>query len=310
MARPVRLFVAFLSLFAVLAFAASDSHARPLGGFSAGSRGMRTYTAPPSTRTAPNAAAPIQRSVTPRTAPTAGPGSGFFGRGLFGGFFGGFLGAGLLGMLLGYGLFGHVGGFASMLGLLLQLALIAFLARLVWNWWQRRQAPAYAGGPSGASLRNMFSPGLSSAAGAGPAGLSSSIQIGQSDYEAFERLLGEIETAYGAEDLEALQRRVTPEMLSYFADDLAANASRGVVNRVGDVKLLQGDLAEAWREGGTEYATVAMRFALTDQMIDRGSGRVVEENPSQATELWTFRRTAGGAWLLSAIQQGQAPSGA
>jgi predicted lipid-binding transport protein (Tim44 family) len=302
MSRPVRWFLVFLSLFAVLAFAAADSHARVGGGFGAGSRGSRTYTAPPSTRTAPNPAAPVQRSVTPRTAPSPAPGSGFFGRGLFGGFFGGFLGAGLLGMLLGYGLFGHVGGFASMLGLLLQVALIALVAKLIWNWWQRRQAPAYAG-PSGPSLRSMLSPGLSSAPGAAAAGSSGSVHIGPADYEAFERLLGEIQTAYGAEDLEGLRSRVTPEMLSYFAEDLAANASRGVANRVSNVKLFQGDLAEAWREGGTEYATVAMRFSLTDQMLDRASGRVVEEHPSEATELWTFRRTGGGAWLLSAIQQ-------
>ena len=65
-------------------------------------------------------------------------------------------------------------------------------------------------------------------------------------------------------------------MLSYFSEDLATNASRGVVNRISDVKLLQGDLAEAWREGDTDYATVAMRYSLNDQMVDRDSGRVVE----------------------------------
>jgi hypothetical protein len=53
---------------------------------------------------------------------------------------------------------------------------------------------------------------------------------------------------------------VTPETLSYFSEDLAQNASRGVINRVSDVKLLNGDLSEAWREGGTDYATVAMRY--------------------------------------------------
>ena len=36
-------------------------------------------------------------------------------------------------------------------------------------------------------------------------------------------------------------------MLSYFSEQLAGNASRGLINRVTDVKLLQGDLAEAWR---------------------------------------------------------------
>ena len=46
-------------------------------------------------------------------------------------------------------------------------------------------------------------------------------------------------------------------MLSYFAEELTQNASRGVVNKISDVKLLQGDLSEAWREGYDDYATVA-----------------------------------------------------
>jgi predicted lipid-binding transport protein (Tim44 family) len=46
-----------------------------------------------------------------------------------------------------------------------------------------------------------------------------------------------------------------------------------------------------------------MRYALTDRMVDRASGKVVEQGPSEATELWTFRRVRGGQWLLSAIQQ-------
>jgi predicted lipid-binding transport protein (Tim44 family) len=34
-------------------------------------------------------------------------------------------------------------------------------------------------------------------------------------YDAFERLLGDIQAAYSAEDLSALRAKVTPEMLSY-----------------------------------------------------------------------------------------------
>ena len=113
-----------------------------------------------------------------------------------------------------------------------------------------------------------------------------------------------MQAAYSAEDLGALRREVTPEMVSYFAEDLADNASRGVINRVTDVKLLQGDLAEAWHEGNADYATVAMRFALTDTLVDRASGKTVEGgSPSEVTELWTFMRARGGNWLLSAIQQ-------
>ena len=94
-----------------------------------------------------------------------------------------------------------------------------------------------------------------------------------------------------SEDLGALRSRVTPEMLSYYSEELARNASRGVVNQISDVKLLQGDLSEAWREGNDEYATVAMRYSLNDRIVDRddrqaGRGRL----PSEATELWTFRR--------------------
>ena len=77
-----------------------------------------------------------------------------------------------------------------------------------------------------------------------------------------------------------------------------------LVNRVTDVKLLQGDLAEAWREGDTDYATVAMKFALKDSMIERAGGHTVEGGePSEVTELWTFMRARGGNWMLSAIQQ-------
>ena len=115
---------------------------------------------------------------------------------------------------------------------------------------------------------------------------------------------GTVQAAYSAEDLNALRTKVTPEMLSYFSEQLAENASRGLVNKVTDVRLEQGDLAEAWREGGVDYATVAMRFALTDSMVDRASGRTVEGGqPGEVVELWTFMRAGGGNWLLSAIQQ-------
>ena len=70
-------------------------------------------------------------------------------------------------------------------------------------------------------------------------------------------------------------------------------------------KLLQGDLAEAWREGDSDYATVAMRFSLVDKTLDRASGRVVDgsDRPVEVTEVWTFVRPRGSNWELSAIQQ-------
>jgi len=284
--------------------AADDAHARAGGGFSGGSRGMRTFSAPSATRTAPSAS-PIQRSTTQpsgATTPFGASRPGFFGSGLFGGLAAGFLGAGLFGLLFGHGFFGGMGGFASLLGLIIQLALIVFLARLVFAWFSRRNAPAYAGGPSGPARNPFTLPGANVLGANAPQG--EPLTIGKSDYDAFERLLGDIQDAYSGEDINRLRAHVTPEMLSYFSEQLSQNASRGLVNRVGNVRLLQGDLSEAWREGGTEYATVAMRFALTDSMVERATGRVVEGgSPGEVTEIWTFMRSRGGDWILSAIQQ-------
>jgi predicted lipid-binding transport protein (Tim44 family) len=94
-------------------------------------------------------------------------------------------------------------------------------------------------------------------------------------------------------------------MVSYFSKDLEQNKAQNDVNKTSDVKLLQGDLAEAWREGDTDYASVAMRFSMVDKTVDRGSGRLVEgsETPQEATEVWTFVRPRGASWELSAIQQ-------
>jgi predicted lipid-binding transport protein (Tim44 family) len=314
--------LALLAVAATLTFLAQDANARAGGGFSGGSRGARTFSAPAPTKTAPSTATPIQRTVTqpgaintPAATPApglAGRPGGFFGGGLLGGLAAGFLGAGLFGMLFGGGMFGGLGGIASFLGLILQVGLVVIVARLAWAWWQRRQQPAFAG----PSLRNASANGSGlgaglglSGSGAAPAGASAagSDQVGikPQDFDAFERLLGEIQTAFGAEDLGALRARVTPEMLSYFAEDLAQNTSRGVVNQVSDVQLLQGDLAESWREGNSDYAAVAMRFSLVDRTVERASGRLVEgsDSPLEVTEVWTFRRAPAGAWVLSAIQQ-------
>jgi predicted lipid-binding transport protein (Tim44 family) len=301
-----RWLIALAAMTVAFVLVAADAHARAGGGLSAGSRGMRTFSAPPATPTAPTTA-PIQNSMTqPGSAAPIGQTAmrpGFFGGGMFGGIAAGFLGAGLFGLLFGHGLFGGMAGFASIVGLVFQVVLVVVVARLIFAWWQRRNmpAPAYAAahpatGHSFGGLNGMLG-------GSNVPLLGEPLTIAKSDYDAFERLLGDIQTAYSAEDLSALRMKLTPEMLSYFSEQLAGNASRGLVNRVTDVKLLQGDLAEAWREGDTDYATVAMKYALKDSMVERASGRTVEGGePSEVTDLWTFMR-AHGNWLLSAVQQ-------
>jgi len=318
--RPL---LALCAMAAMLAFAVSDADARAGRGGSIGSRGSNTFSAPPSTATSPTAR-PIERTMTqpgqpggslaqrPATSPTGGffNRPGFMGGGFLGGMFAGFLGAGLIGMLFGHGLTGGLGGFASVLGLMLQIGIVVIVGYLIWTWWQRRNQPALASGPalrdynSGNSGSPMgFGGGSGGAASTARASGTDEIGLTPDDFNSFEKLLGEVQTAYGAEDLASLRRHGTPEMVSYFAEELAANTSTGVVNKVSDVKLLQGDLAEAWREGETDYATVAMRYSLVDQMVDRESSRVLQGGPDEAKEVWTFMRVRGGHWLVSAIQQ-------
>ncbi len=302
-----------LSLAMPLAFVASSADARIGGGKSLGSRGMNTWSVPRTTPTAPNAASPFQRSITPQQPGFNNPGmaqqrGGFFNRpGLLGGFAAGFLGAGLLGMLFGGGLFSGLGSLSSIFGLIIQLALIYFIARLAMNWWARRNgSPAYANvapQPGSQSYGSQNNP--NAAFGFGKGANVPPLEIVPADYETFERRLGEIQTAWSDEDIAALHKLATPEMVSYFTEDLAANKTQNVINKVTDVKLLQGDLAEAWREGQTDYATLGLRYSLVDKTYDRASNRLVDgsDTPQQVTEVWTFARRSGADWELSAIQQ-------
>ncbi|MBV2187206.1 MAG: Tim44 domain-containing protein [Rhizobium sp.] len=297
---------------------------RASGGF--GSRGTRTFQAPAATRTAPAPAAPIERTMTPQsqaTRPAAAPNAqtqagrpgGLFG-GLAGGLMGGLLMGGLFGMLMGSG-FG--GGF-GFLGLLLQGVLIFFLVRFAMRMFANRQ-PSYAGAGAAPSARSDASGGpgfqipkigglnlgggASAPASRRPSGSADEIGIGQQDLERFEVLLKEMQAAYANEDYASLRRITTPEAMSYLAEELSENATKGVKNEVRDVHLVQGDVSESWREGNVDYATVAMRYESIDVLRDRTSGKVVSGDPdnvSESTEIWTFVRRPGTDWQISAIQ--------
>ena len=305
-ARLKFLVIALVGVFALAT--AGDAFARAGGGSSFGSRGSRTFSAPSSTNTAPRAA-PIQRSMTPSAnqnafGATRAPGgffSGGFGRGLLGGL----VGAGIFGLLFGHGLFGGLGGGMSIIGLILQIGLLYLLFKFVMGFFRNRQAPAFQGA--------AFSPGpiqggaMPNGSGAPPR--AAPLALDPSNFNMFEQRLGEVQSAFGAEDLETLRRIVTPEMASYFAEQIADNARKGQVNRLSGIKLLSGDLSEAWSEASGEYATVAMRYSLIDTMVERSSGRIVAgdpANPDTATEIWTFERRLNGTpaeWKLAAIQQ-------
>jgi predicted lipid-binding transport protein (Tim44 family) len=300
--------LAALLLVAVMAAAPSLAEARAGGSYGArgggsftsqGSRGLRTWQQP------------MQRSVTPQSpsaagsAPMAGYGASHpFWTGLAGGLFGGWLGS-LLFPHWGMGYGGY--GFPGVLGSVFSWLLIIGLLWMGFRLFSRRFASM--GSLGGGMLYRGMGAGAGLGGAAAPA--STPLAITGADYQAFETILKGVQDAWSRGDLAALRPHVTPEMLSYFAEELAQNQSEGVVNRVEDVELLRGDLREAWDEGRLHYATCSLAWRARDytMRLDRrpgDPGAVVSgdaRNPVDAAEIWTFARSPGGQWLLSAIQQ-------
>ncbi|TPL56060.1 Tim44 domain-containing protein [Mesorhizobium sp. B2-4-4] len=325
--RTSRFAALFAGLFLAFSMVAVD-HAEARRGGSFGSRGMRTFQSAPPTRTAPAPTAPVERSMTPNTGvntaarqPQAGPQRPGFMSGFGGTMMRGLLIGGLIGLLLGQGF----GGLAGMFGFLLQAVLIGGAIMLAIRFFRsqsaRGPAPALAGagnasrfenraaGQSDANNAHSFAiPGFGGGSGGGSAAATGSdeIRLAQTDLDAFQQLLSDVQEAFGREDHAALRKTTTPEMVSYLSEDLADNAKKGLRNEVSDVTLLQADIAESWREDDRDYATTALRYESRDVMRERANGKVVEgdeDHPTETTELWTFTRQNGSSWKLSAIQQ-------
>ncbi|CAN7613189.1 TIM44-like domain-containing protein [Bosea sp. LjRoot237] len=309
--RAIALITGALLLVPIIAEAAP-------GGRSMGNRGSRSQSQVAPTPTAPGSS--FQRSPTQAPGPTAAaPAAGAAGaaaqaarpsmaRSLMMGVAGGLLGAGLFGLLSGAGF----GGLAGMLGLLFQVALIGGLIWLALRLFRRRSEPqlASAGGPLGReAYQPQAAPAMAGGLGGGAAAAAVAkpveFELVGADYGAFERLLSEVQSSISDENITRLRQIATPEISGALEEEFAENARKGLIERAAEVKLLQGDLAESWREDGYDYATVAMRFSLLTAMVERNGGKVVEGHatiPREVTEHWTFVRSRGGEWKVAGIQ--------
>lgn len=270
-----------------------------------GSRGSRTFEQ--------NDAAPITRSMNPspqqQTRPfgAAPAASGiaqpsFFQRHPFlSGLAGGFLGS-MLFSHLGFG-----GGMGHLFGGLLTMLIIGGLIFLAIRLFAGRRAGAPTGGFGGM---------LPSSVGAAAAPAAARYRgrdttVDDTDLNAFQAIHGAVQEAWGRGDLGRLRQLMTPEMLSYFSEELTRNTSEGVQNIVSDVRLLKGDITESWEEGDLQYATAYMKWSALDYVVRLGRSPGAPDylvsgdpkRPTEAEEVWTFVRQHNGNWLLSAIQQ-------
>ena len=315
----------------------SFAKARGGGGFSSGarggsssmgmgSRGSRTYqdngakpieqstTAKPSTAPPPHAASnpPVQQPVP------AMPSSWWQRNPLLAGIAGG-----LAGTWIGHMLFGATESSAkttdteeptsssNSFGLVLLLMLVGAGALYYFKKVRQTPAPVFTGLSSNTTARGSLLDISSNNSSADRPVTDTAYTVTTEDKAAFQQLLIDIQSAWSAQDVAALRRGLTPEMLSYFSTALAEDNSRGVQNHVEGVELLKGDLREAWSEDTTDYATVDLRWNARDYTVSttipRGEpGYLVEgseETPTESCEVWTFMRVRDGRWLLSAIQQ-------
>jgi predicted lipid-binding transport protein (Tim44 family) len=280
-------------------------------GKSFGSRGSRTYTVPPASKTALKAA-PIEQSMADKRSPPIVYNAQFTAAAARFNLFGrwqGLLVGGLLAASLG-SVFG-LGDVANGLSFLLLSAIVGGGIYLMLNFSNARAgSPAPRAGSSDKLARpnqpnrsafHFHNRGVT---------FVEALTVRKDDLDSFERLLGEIQVAYSYHDTDALGARATPEMFSHFSQELYDNAIRGLRNEVSDIKLLQADVSEAWSENGSDYATIAMRYSMISAIVQSATGKVVSgdrNRPSEAIELWTFRRdrhTRTDGWELSAIQQG------
>jgi predicted lipid-binding transport protein (Tim44 family) len=257
-----------------------------------GSRGSRTFEN--------NGAAPMSRSFSSEAPSPGFGGAGAFGGGFFSrhpfltGIFGGFLGS----MLFGGGLFGHM--FGGLFSILIIGLLIFFLIRLL--------SGAFAGGGGGGFAARSVG---AAAAPAQQRYRGRDVTVSDADLNAFQSLHAAVQEAWGKGDLAQMRQLMTPEMLSYFNEELTRNASQGVQNIVSNVSLVKAELTESWEEGDLEYATAYMRWTALDYTVRIGAapsspGAVAAGDPripTESEEVWTFVRRRGGQWLLSAIQQ-------
>jgi predicted lipid-binding transport protein (Tim44 family) len=241
-------------------------------------------------------------------SPAYGGGGSFFQRHPFlTGLAGGFVGS-MLFSHMGYAADGTSGG--SALGMVLQLLIIGLLIYFAVRLFRAYRGRAFSGGMARGAP--FFVP-RSAGAAAAPAqrDRGRDINLSDDDRNAFQKIHAAVQEAWSGSDLGRLRRLMTPEMLSYFSEELTRNASQGTQNIVADVLLVKGDLSESWEEGDLQYATAYMRWRALDYVVRLGRSPgdpdyIVSGDPRtpvEAEEVWTFVRRRGGDWLLSAIQQ-------
>lgn len=305
-----------LGVLSAPALTGDTAWARAGGGFSGGSRGSRSFSAPS------RPAAPSPTSPSRSTAPASPmPQRSGWGAGLMGG-----LGGLVLGGLLGSMLFGGMGqGLGGGVGLL-EIALLGALVYFALSFLRRRRepVPAVAGGygvspfPAGGQSPQPDRSAASVATIETPAA-SSDLEVGVRHIRQMDAAFDparmaataadvffKVQAAWMARDMGAVRDSLAPEMHERMQAQCAELKARRRINRLENIAVRSTEITEAWQEQGQDFVTVAFVASVLDYTTDE-SGQIVDGSrtePVRFEEYWTLVRPVGpGAWRLSAIQQ-------
>jgi predicted lipid-binding transport protein (Tim44 family) len=305
----------FFGIGIILVFAlimiTSEVWARAGGGFSSGSRGSRSFSAP---RTGTSQFQNTTPSPSPYSGYANSPSTGSpFLRGMAGGLAGGFLGSMLFGGM------GHGGGFGGsgfgFLEIILLIALLFIVLRFIRSRKMNQQNQS--------RLADYASPSYQQ-----PGTYSSPLQSPDQDVEtgiahiqsmdpnfdptAFkdwvQDLFFKIQAAWGNQDLSPVGSFLTDQMKGIFSQDLQEQKAANQINRLENIAVRSVDITEAWQEEGKDFITILFYANLLDYTSDKTTGAVVsgsKTEPVKFREFWTFMRPVGmrSTWQLSAIQQ-------
>jgi predicted lipid-binding transport protein (Tim44 family) len=304
-----KLFIALMVALTALSITITEAEAKRMGG--GGSIGRQSQSV---TRQAPaqssnqmsnaNQARPAAPAATPQTVPPkpASPWRNILG--------GALLGLGL-GALLSH--FGLGGAFASMIGTILTIALVALAAMFIYRMFRRKSTegnaqPAYAGA-YGANrtpeIGSRIEPSAPPAALQSEAPVAGSADIGNKpwgipadfDVEGFLRhaktYFIRLQAAWDKADINDIREFTTPEMFAELRQELL---ERGTSPNVTDVVKLDAELLGVETVGNEYVASVKFSGLIKE----------AENAPAEPfVEVWNLVKPVSGpgGWILAGIQQ-------
>ena len=289
-----KLWMALMIAILGVSLGVGTAEAKRLGG--GGSMGK---SSPSFSRQAPMQQSGQQAAPAPRPAQPAAPAPSSPWKGILGG---ALLGLGL-GALLSH--FGMGAEFASMLGSVLMIALIAIVGLFIFRMLTRKSSPAqpmpaYAG-PMERSITPEIGSGLGQT-GAAPAPLNWQAGQAASVPEGFDAAgflrhaktnFIRMQAAWDKADVNDIREFTTPEM---FAELKMQLTERGASSNHTDVVSLDAELLGI--ETTADEYIASIRFS--------GMVREAENVPAEAfSEIWVLAKPASGSggWLLAGLQQ-------